>query len=175
MPELLFEIGCEELPATFVAPSLAQLEAGFREKFTAAKLWSDVGGGTVAVYGTPRRLVVYATGLAERQSDETIILKGPSAAVAFDPQGKPTGAALGFARKNGLSVEDLSVRDGYVQASVTRAGRSALEVAGELLPQMARELTFPKAMRWGAGKLRFARPIRWLAGPAGQRDHSLCD
>ena len=162
MPELLFEIGCEELPATFVAPAMAQLDAGFREKFTAAKLWSEADGGTVKVYGTPRRLVIYAAGLAARQLDETVVLKGPSAAVAFDPQGKPTGAALGFARKNSLAAEDLTVVDDYVQATVTREGRSALEIAGELLPQMVRELTFPKAMRWGAGKLRFARPIRWL-------------
>ena len=162
MPELLYEIGSEELPATFVAPTMAQLEHLFREKFTAAKLWSADNGGTVAVYGTPRRLVVHATGLSERQADETVQLKGPSAAVAFGPDGKPTGAALGFARKNGLSVEDLSVVDGYVSATVTRVGRSALEIAGALLPQMARELTFPKAMRWGAGKLRFARPIRWI-------------
>jgi len=162
MPELLFEIGCEELPATFVAPTMAQLEMGFREKFTAAKLWSEADGATVNVYGTPRRLVIYATGLAARQLDETVVLKGPSAAVAFNPQGKPTGAALGFARKNNLAAEDLTVVDGYVQAIVTRAGGSALEIAGELLTQIARELTFPKAMRWGAGKLRFARPIRWL-------------
>ena len=162
MPELLFEIGCEELPATFVAPTMAQLETSFREKFTTAKLWSEAGGGAVNVYGTPRRLVIYATGVIARQTDEIVLLKGPSAAVAFDPQGKPTGAALGFARKNGLTAEDLAVMDGYVQATVIRAGRSALDVAGELLPQVARELTFPKAMRWGAGNLRFARPIRWV-------------
>ena len=161
MPELLFEIGTEELPATFVAPTMVQLEAGFREKFTAAKLWG-ADSGTVKVSGTPRRLVIYATGLSSRQADETLQLKGPSAAVAFDPQGKPTGAALGFARKNGISVEELSIVDGYVQATVQRIGRSTLEIAGELLPQIVRELTFPKAMRWGAGKLRFARPIRWL-------------
>ena len=162
MPELLFEIGTEELPATFVMPTMAQLESGFRDKFTAAKLWSEAGGGTVTVSGTPRRLAIYATGLAARQADETILLKGPSAAVAFDPQGKPTGAALGFARKNGLAADDLAVVNGYVQATVLRAGRETAGIAGDLLTQLVRELTFPKAMRWGTGKLRFARPLRWL-------------
>ncbi len=161
MPELLFEIGCEELPATFVAPTMGQMEQGFRDKFAAAKLW-DAESGTVRVYGTPRRLVIHATGLAGRQADETLQVKGPSQAVAFDPEGKPTKAALGFAQKNKIAPEELAVVDGYVQATVMRAGRDANEIAGELLPQIARELSFPKAMRWGAGKLRFARPIRWI-------------
>lgn len=161
MPELLYEIGCEELPATFVTPTMAQLERLFGEKFAGAKLW-DEATGTVRTYGTPRRLVLHATGLAARQADETVSVKGPNQAIAFDPDGKPTKAALGFARKNGVPVEELTLVDGHVQATVTRIGRDAGEIAGELLPQMARELTFPKAMRWGAGKLRFARPIRWI-------------
>ncbi len=161
MPDLLYEIGSEELPATFVAPTMAQMERLFRDKFTAAKLW-DGAAGTVAVYGTPRRLVIHATGLAERQADETVQVKGPSQAVAFDAEGRPTKAALGFAQKNKVAPQDLEVVDGYVTATVTRVGRSALEIAGELLPQMTRALTFPKAMRWGAGRLRFARPLRWL-------------
>lgn len=161
MPDLLFEIGCEELPATFVAPTMAQMESLFQDKFVAAKLW-DANSGTVKAYGTPRRLVLHATGLAARQADETLQVKGPSEAVAFDAEGNPTKAALGFAQKNKIPAQELTVIDGYVQATVTRAGRDAREIAEELLPQMARELTFPKAMRWGAGKLRFARPIRWI-------------
>lgn len=161
MPDLLYEIGSEELPATFVAPTMAQMERLFRDKFTAAKLW-DRATGTVTVYGTPRRLVIHATGLAERQADETVQVKGPSQAVAFDAEGRPTKAALGFAQKNKIAPEDLAVVDGYVQATVTRLGRGTSEIAGELLPQIARELTFPKAMRWGTGTLRFARPLRWL-------------
>ena len=161
MPDLLFEIGSEELPATFVAPTMAQMERLFRDKFTAARIW-DAATGTVTVYGTPRRLVIHATGLAERQADETVQVKGPSQAVAFDAEGRPTKAALGFAQKNKIAPEALAVVDGYVQATVTRIGRGTSEIAGELLPQIARELTFPKAMRWGTGALRFARPLRWL-------------
>ena len=161
MPDLLYEIGSEELPATFVAPTMAQMERLFRDKFTAAKLW-DEGTGTVTTYGTPRRLVIHAMGLDARQADETVQVKGPSQAVAFDAEGKPTRAALGFAQKNGIPAEELTIVDGYVHATVTRVGRSASEVAGELLPQIARQLTFPKSMRWGAGSLRFARPIRWI-------------
>ncbi len=162
MPDLLYEIGCEELPATFVAPTMAQLESLFRASFAQARLWDEAGGGTVRAYGTPRRLVLHATGLKARQDDETLSVKGPSASVAFDAEGRPTKAALGFAQKNKIGAEDLKVVDGYVQANITRVGRSALEIAGELLPQMTRALTFPKAMRWGAGRLRFARPLRWL-------------
>ena len=128
MPELLFEIGTEELPAIFVAPTMVQLEAGFREKFTVAKLWG-ADSGTVKVSGTPRRLVIYATGLSGRQADETLQLKGPSAAVAFDPQGKPTGAAFGFARKNGISVEELS------------EGKDIMHIMGKLLPKLMGQMT----------------------------------
>ncbi|MDQ2799762.1 MAG: glycine--tRNA ligase subunit beta, partial [Armatimonadota bacterium] len=159
MPELLWEIGCEELPATFVAPTMAQMEKLFADKFRAARLWED--RGTVKTYGTPRRLVLHVADIAARQSDETVTVKGPSEAVAFQ-NGQPTKAALGFAAKNKIAAEDLQIVDGYVQATVTRAGRSTSELAAELLPQIARELTFPKAMRWGANKLRFARPIRWI-------------
>jgi len=162
MPDLLYEIGCEELPATFVAPTMVQLENLFRASFAQARLWDEAGGGTVRAYGTPRRLVLHATGLKARQDDETLSVKGPSASVAFDAEGKPTKAALGFVQKNKIAPEELEVVDGYVTATVTRVGRSALVIAGEALPQMTRALTFPKAMRWGAGRLRFARPLRWL-------------
>jgi glycyl-tRNA synthetase beta chain len=160
--DLLLEIGCEELPATFVAPALAQLEAQFREKFGAVKLWDAASGGTVRTYGTPRRMVIHAGGVAARQPDETVTVKGPAQNIAFDADGKPTPAGLGFARKNNIAPEELTVVDGYVQISVTRPGRPAIEIAAELLPAIARALTFPKAMRWGSGKLRFARPIRWI-------------
>jgi glycyl-tRNA synthetase beta chain len=164
MTELLWEIGCEELPATFVAPTLAQIEQLFRDKFTAARLWSgdaDIDN-TLRVIGTPRRLVLHVNGLADRQPDETLVVKGPAEHIAFNAEGEPSKAAIGFANKNGVQVGELTVVDGYVQATVKRVGQSASEIAAELLPKIARELTFPKAMRWGSGKLRFARPIRWI-------------
>ena len=163
MTELLWEIGCEELPATFVAPTLAQIEQLFQDKFTAARLWDkDADDAAVRVLGTPRRLVLHAHGLAARQPDETLLVKGPKQDIAFNAEGEPSKAAIGFAHKNGVQVGELTVVDGYVQATVKRVGQSAAEIAAELLPRIARELTFPKAMRWGSGKLRFARPIRWI-------------
>ena len=161
MADLIWEIGCEEIPATFVGPSLAQLEKLFIDKFTTAELLSQ-DMSTVQVFGTPRRLVLKATGLKARQEDIALRVKGPAVGVAFDAAGAPSRAAQGFANKNGIAPEALIVEDGYVYAEVTRAGQSTSAVASTLLPEIIRELTFPKAMRWGVSKMRFARPIRWI-------------
>ena len=172
MPELLYEIGCEELPATFVAPTMAQMEQGFREKFAAAKLW-NAESGTVCVYGTPRRLVLYATGLAARQADETLSVKGPSQAVAFDTEGKPTKAALGFAQKNTVPVEELAVVDGYVQATVTRAGRDAGRNCRGTAAADRAGIDVPQSHALG-GRQAALRPAHSLdRRPAGWRGDSL--
>src|SRR5690606_33074677 len=125
-----------------------------------------LSAGKVRVLGTPRRLALIVEDLPERQADLVREVKGPAKKVAFDDQGQPTTAAQGFARSQGVPVEELQVREteqgAYVFAVLREAGRPVAEVLVEWLPRLITGLHFPKSMRWGAGDLRFARPIRWL-------------
>ncbi|MCX7671331.1 MAG: glycine--tRNA ligase subunit beta, partial [Anaerolineae bacterium] len=163
----LLEIGTEELPARDVAEAIAQLQAA------APKLLADLRLAHEGIYvtGTPRRLVVMVRGLAPRQADEETAVKGPPAERAFNPDGSATQAAIGFARKYGVTVESLQVRaEGagrYVYAVVRRAGRPAAEVLPEALPGLIAGIKFGKTMRWNRTNVAFSRPIRWLVSLYG--------
>lgn len=167
--DLLLEIGTEDLPARFVDAALEQM----RE--TAAKQLADLrlSYERLETLGTPRRLALLVFGLAEKQDDLVREAKGPAVKVAFDETGAPTKAALGFARSQGVAVEDLQVREteqgAYVFAVSREAGLPAADVVGRWLPQFVTGISFPKSMRWGDGGLRFARPIRWLVALLGGR------
>ncbi|MDR5709143.1 MAG: glycine--tRNA ligase subunit beta [Armatimonadota bacterium] len=162
MPRLLVEIGVEEMPARFVLPALEQLEAGLR----ALLAEEGLGAGEVRTFGTPRRLVVIAPEVPERQEDAVREVRGPAVKVAYDVQGRPTQAALGFARSQGVAVDSLERRSTeageYVFARVRIPGRPTPEVLRERLPRLITGLSFPKTMRWGAHELRYGRPLRWI-------------
>ncbi len=166
--DLLFEIGVEEMPAPAVLPALRQLEVRLQSGLAELRLEP----ADITTYGTPRRLSVFIKDVTRQQPDIEEEFKGPPASAAFDNDGNPTKAALGFARGKGLEVADLEVRDtdkgAYVFARVTQAGQPALQVLPELLESVARSLTFPKTMRWGEGDFRFARPIRWIVALLGE-------
>lgn len=159
---LLLEIGCEELPARFMPGALRQLEEAARAGLEALRL----GHGPVRTVGTPRRLALLVEGLAPQQEEQVLEAKGPSARVAFDAEGRPTKAAEGFARSQGVPVEALEVRETpqgpYVFAVRREPGRPAADVLAEWLPGLVGRLQFPKSMRWTSTPIRFARPIRWL-------------
>ena len=160
--ELLLEIGTEELPAHFVAPALAELAEHAIGVFEVARLRH----GRVSTFGTPRRLTLVVEGLAEAQEPIATEVMGPSKAVALDPQGQPTKAALGFAAGQGMPVEALEIRPtpkgDYLFAVKRDAGRKTEVLLRDLLPQLLEGLSFPKAMRWNETGVRFARPVRWL-------------
>src|SRR6478672_5794000 len=160
--ELLLEIGVEELPYQFIAPALASLRVAAARLFEEARLSS----GPIGTYGTPRRLVLVVENLALHQTGVKKEVMGPSRSVGFDPQGRPTKAAIGFATGQGLSVENLQVRQTpkgeYLLAVKEDAGKPAKTVLLELLPQLIGQLSFPKAMKWNEAAVRFARPVRWL-------------
>jgi glycyl-tRNA synthetase len=167
----LFEIGTEELPASDLQSALAQLSERVPALLEELRLRSPntrrgVQHGTVRILGTPRRLVVAVSELAERQADRILLVKGPPASRAFDAMGLPTKAAEGFARSRGIHVKDLEVReiDGgkYAAAEVHETGRPAVEVLAEALPRLIAAIRFDKAMRWNASNVTFSRPIRWL-------------
>lgn len=165
--DLLLEIGCEELPAGFIRGALEHMKTRAAEDLRRLRL----GGGEAAVYGTPRRLAIVIRDVPERQEDLVKEMKGPSRRVAFAEDGTPTKAAEGFARGQGLSVDALEVRatpqGEYVFAVTREEGAPALDVLARWLPAFVQEIPFPKSMRWGAGAMRFARPVRWLAALFG--------
>ncbi len=159
---LVFEIGTEELPSSPLYGAIEQLQVAVPKALDAARLEYD----TVTVHGSPRRLVVTVSALAERQDDAVHTHKGPAAKAAFAPDGTPTQAAIGFARGKGVPVESLSVVDdengSYVYATVEEAGTDAVVVLPALLARLAENIEWPKSQRWGSGDARFSRPVRWL-------------
>jgi glycyl-tRNA synthetase beta chain len=160
--EFLLEIGTEELPYQFVAPALRVLGEAMARLLKEHRL----DGGQVRTLGTPRRLTLIVEGLPDRQAPVSGEVMGPSKAVAFDPAGQPTKAALGFAASQGVAVEALEIRQmpkgEYVFAVKRESGRPTEAVLGDLLPSLVAGIPFPKAMRWNQTGMRFARPIRWL-------------
>ena len=167
MADLLFEIGAEEIPAGMVPPALAQLEADLARALDEARL----GHGEVKAVGTPRRLAVWAREVAPRQADARSEALGPSVAQAFDPEGKPTPAALGFARSQGVelvALERVQTPKGE-RLAVRRVekGKRAEAVLPGLLERLAAGLRFRKAMRSRGGDETFARPVRWIVALHG--------
>lgn len=160
--DLLLEIGLEEVPAKFMPPALNQL-AQLAENNLQDK---RIDFTKVTAHGTPRRLVLYIEGLAEKQGDLEKEVRGPAKKAAYDGEGKPTKALLGFAKSQGVDLGSLEVRDlgnaEYVYAQVQEKGQATQKILPDLLLQMITSLNFPKAMRWGDKDLRFARPIKWL-------------
>ena len=164
----LLEIGTEELPVGDLSLALSQLETGVPRLLNEARL----GFESVGVVGTPRRQSVLVQGLAARQTDLVTEVQGPPARVAFDDEGVPTRAAEGFARKQGVTVEDLHVvAEGdrsYVVAAKTEVGQPAGEVLAQELPNLLAELRFPKTMRWNETNISFPRPLRWMVALLGE-------
>ena len=156
--DLLFEIGAEEIPAGFMPNILGQLKTLAETKLNDAHLPFE----SIATYGTPRRLALIVKGLADTSAEISERHKGPSASIAYDADGNPTKAAIGFARGKGLDVADLVVEDGYIYAETKTAGVPANDIVTDMLPQLITGLNFPKSMHWGNLDAKFVRPVRWL-------------
>ena len=156
--DLLFEIGAEEIPAGFMPNILGQLKTLAETKLNDAHLPFE----SIATYGTPRRLALMVKGLADTSAEISERHKGPSASIAYDADGNPTKAAIGFARGKGLDVSDLVVEDGYIYAETKTAGVPAKDIVTDMLPQLITGLNFPKSMHWGNLDAKFVRPVRWL-------------
>jgi len=168
MADLLLEIGCEELPAGYIRPALEQWAGLVRAALDEARL----GCAGVKTAGTPRRLAVFAAGVREAQHDALVEVTGPPARAAFDAQGSPTKAALGFARTHGVEPSALSVKKTpkgeYCVVQKEVKGRPAADVLAEALPRTITSIRFPKSMHWVTGSgVTFARPFRTLLALLG--------
>lgn len=161
--ELILEIGTEEIPALFLEKAredLGDILSGeLRDK--------GIPFEEIEILYTPRRLSARVSGLERKQRDRTTENFGPPVRIAFDEDGKPTKAALGFARSQKVDVGKLAVakRDNgeFLCVRKTVKGRKTSSVLKEILPGVISSVPFRKSMRWGDGKLTFARPIRWIA------------
>lgn len=166
--DFVLEIGTEEIPARFMGPAISQMEEISRSWLKDNRLDCE----DVSAYGTPRRLVVYITGLAEKQEEFSEEVKGPAAKAAFAADGNPTKAAEGFARGQGVSLHDLIVKETpngeYVFAVKKQAGVETVDILPEFCSSVIHGLSFPKPMRWADKEMRFARPIRWLLSLLGE-------
>ncbi len=183
--DLLFEIGTEEIPASYILPALEQLE-----KLASQQLKENrVEFQQIHTLGTPRRLTLAIKDVATMQSECSAEVIGPPKRVAYDEDGNPTKAAMGFARNQEVSVDSLKIveteRGEYVCAQKVEKGLPTIEILQKILPSLITSIDFPKMMRWGERKaeggrrkaeggrrrsirgsssqpFRFARPIRWI-------------
>lgn len=167
--ELLLEIGVEEMPASWLPPLTEQLAASLRTRLTEEGLQPR---GAIETFSTPRRLTATVATLVDRQDDRDETVMGPPVSAAFDAEGHPTNAGLGFARKLGADFDALVQRDTprgkYLAYERHIRGRATVDVLPDLVGRVLRDLNFPRQMRWdaqlddGKGELLFGRPIRWL-------------
>jgi glycyl-tRNA synthetase beta chain len=167
--ELLIEIGCEEIPAGWLPNLTAQVRQHLEARLKDFRLPTS---GPVESFSTPRRLAARVGKLAERQTDFEELVTGPPVSAAFGPDGQPTPAAAGFAKKYGVDVNALerseTSKGSYLAYRVRQRGKATVDVLADVMTALLRTMTFPKQMRWdayledGKGDLVFARPIRWL-------------
>lgn len=160
--EFLLEIGCEEIPARFLPGASQHLKQNIQKVLRDHSLGFD----EIEAYSTPRRLIVHAAGVATTQPDRSQEITGPPWAIAFGRDGRPTAAALGFARKNRVEVEALSrvktPKGSYLGYRKQVPGRGADGILAEEIPNAVKGLDLPKGMRWEASRFLFLRPIRWI-------------
>jgi glycyl-tRNA synthetase beta chain len=167
--ELLLEIGCEELPASWLPALTNQIGDVVVAQLRAHRLPPESPAET---FSTPRRLTVRIVRVPERQTDLEELVNGPSVSAAFSSDGTPTRAATGFAEKQGVDVSALervkTPKGEYVAFRNRQRGKTTVDVLPDVLGATLRGLSFPKMMRWdatledGRGDLPFGRPIRWM-------------
>ena len=167
--ELLFEIGCEEIPAGMLPKAEEDLRVNIEKLLAAEDLSKEA---TVETFSTPRRLTAWVRGLPYKQADVEFEVTGPPKTVAYDAVGAPTRAALSFAEKQRIHVSSLYLaqtpKGEYLAAKQVKAGRATEQILTAILPRAVHDLTWPRSMTWtGLSGPRFIRPIRWVVAVFG--------
>ncbi len=166
---LAFEIGTEEIPAFDLHKATQQLEKLVPEALVAVR----VPHGDVSIHTTPRRLIALVEGVADATEALEEVFRGPSAKIAFDAEGNPTKAAIGFARGKGLDVDALERREEngaeYVFATRSVPARDVAELLPGVLEGVITGISWPKSCRWGTRGEYFSRPVRWLVALLDER------
>lgn len=161
----LVELGCEELPPkslkTLAESFLAGIEAGLKQ--------AGLSYDHARYYAAPRRLAVSVQHLALQQPDRTVHVDGPPVKAAFDANGNPTQAAVGFAKKNGVDIADIDRSGEKLRVSKHIQGETAVALLPHIVQQALDNLPIAKRMRWGASKVEFVRPTQWLVMLLGDK------
>ncbi|MBP9731535.1 MAG: glycine--tRNA ligase subunit beta [Moraxellaceae bacterium] len=156
--DFLVELGTEELPPK----ALKTLAESFRDGIISGIKAAGLAHGEVKYFAAPRRLAVQIIGLSTQQPDRTISVDGPPVKAAFDANGNPTQAALGFARKNGVDISAIDKSGEKLRFVKEQKGDSATALLPGIITQSLNDLPIPKRMRWGASRVEFVRPTQWL-------------
>lgn len=175
-PPLLLEVGVEEVPSNLIMPTLKQLSEAAKERFSSASIVFS----PPEVYGTPRRLMLHLSHLAPDQNTTTEVIIGPPKRISFDADGRPTAAATGFARSQGIPFFNVQVRFAetlgavakgkkgeYLVIEKIRSGEKTAVRLPKILPEILSALSFPRSMRWNQSGYVFVRPIRWIVALYG--------
>lgn len=172
--EILFELGCEELPATAVNQLSQTLVAELAQQLEKLNLSFE----SIKGFATPRRIGIRIQQLIARQPDKTHERRGPSLKAAFDQQGNPTPAAMGFANNLGVNVRDLQQRETskgtWLYYEEHQPGKSYQELLPEALNQSLAQLPIAKRMRWGKHSTEFVRPVHWAVLMADKKIIKAC-
>ncbi len=159
---LLIELGTEELPPK----SLKKLATAFHDSIKAQLDGCDLAYEEIKWFATPRRLAVQVIALINKQADKVVEKRGPAVNVAFDEQGQPSKAAMGWARSNGITVEEadrLTTPKGeWLLHKATVAGKSINELVPDMVTTALNKLPIAKPMRWGVERIQFIRPVHTL-------------
>ena len=160
MQNFLVEIGTEELPPK----SLSLLAESFSKNIEQLLDKQELAFDSVQWYATPRRLAVSIQNLAAQQADKIVKKKGPAVSAAFDNEGNPTRAALGWAKSNGISIDQAqrlkSEKGEWLLHHAEIKGLTVEALLPEIIQQALTQLPIPKPMRWGDSSIQFIRPIQ---------------
>ncbi len=160
--DFLIEVGTEELPPK----ALRALMDAFAESLVEGLDEGRLAHGEIAAYASPRRLAVFVRDLATRQASRNVEQKGPPVRIAFNDAGEPQAPALAFAKKCGVTVEDLdrTVTDKgeWLSFSATEEGVLTAELIGDIVEKALSKLPIPRRMRWGDSDVEFVRPVHWI-------------
>jgi glycyl-tRNA synthetase beta chain len=161
---LLIEIGTEDLPARYVVPLASELANGIAGGLGKR----GVKPGAQTIFATPRRIAVMIDGVATQQPDQLIKRDGPAVVAAYK-DGKPTPAALGFAKSCGVEFSELVEKDGKLHFSRSAPGKATAALIPEIFEETLKQMDelVPKRMRWGSGEETFVRPVQWLVALLG--------
>lgn len=168
---LLIELGCEELPPKALDTIRDAFFRGVMDGLE--KQGFGFSKDNSACYSSPRRLALLIADVAQAQPDQDIERRGPAVKAAFDDSGKPTGAALGFARSVGKDVSELETlktdKGEWLYCRIHQAGKPLSDILYPVLEQAIRQLPVPKPMRWGNHDFSFVRPVHWLVVMHGKK------
>ena len=160
---LLIELGTEELPPM----SLKTLVTAFYDNVKTQLDSIDLAYSDIKWFATPRRLAVRVEGLSDKQADKVVEKRGPAVNVAFDEQGQPSKAAMGWARSNGITVEQaerlVTPKGEWLLHKATVTGKTVHELVPDIVVSSLSKLPIAKPMRWGSERTQFIRPVHTLS------------